>query len=155
MKPTSRPNPRSEYIRLPKWRVAIPRWRELAVEKVHIEPTYLGYLEGTTEFINRNLFQKLRKRAGFLVGATSEKEVVPFYTRPVPASAMVKPLPDFLCLALLYSTPVQDKTLDEDTTSSRCVYAWFTSDLSVGIDELLRTGIRRFAWDKHAVNCWF
>jgi len=155
MDPSSRPTIRSQSIRMPRWRVAVPRWRELVVEQVHFEPTYLGYLEGKTEFINRRLLQKLSQRAGFMVGATSEKDVVPFYTRPVPASAMLKPFPDFLCLALLYSTPVPDKTLDDDTISSRCIYAWFSSDLSVGIDELLKNGIRRFAWDKHAANCWF
>jgi hypothetical protein len=31
---------------MPRWKVAVPRWRELVVEQVHIEPTYLGYLEG-------------------------------------------------------------------------------------------------------------
>jgi hypothetical protein len=89
-----------------------------------------------------------------MVGATSEDEVIPFYTRPLAASALKRPLPDFACLALLYSTPVKNETLDDDTISSRCVYGWFTNDLSAGMEELLRTGIRRFAWEKHAVNCW-
>jgi hypothetical protein len=140
---------------MPRWWVTVPGWRELVVEKVHIEPTYLGFLEGTTESINQRLMlQSLPRRAGIMVGATSEDEVIPFYTRPLAASALKRPLPDFACLALLYSTPVKNETLDDDTISSRCVYGWFTNDLSAGMEELLRTGIRRFAWEKHAVNCW-
>jgi hypothetical protein len=46
MKLTVNHNPRSQSIRMPRWKVAVPRWRELVVEQVHIEPTYLGYLEG-------------------------------------------------------------------------------------------------------------
>jgi len=139
---------------MPRWRVAVPGWRELVVGRLHIEPTYRGYLEGTVEDINRHLIGTLRTRAGFMVGATTETDAVPFYTRPLKGPAIRTPLPDFLCLALLYSTPVKDATLDEDTIASRCVYAWFTNDCSAGANELLRTGIRRFAWDKHAINCW-
>jgi hypothetical protein len=139
---------------MPRWRVAIPRWRELVVERLHIEPTYSGYLEGTTNGINRHLLRSLSRRAGFMVGAKLENDAVPFYTRPLSVSALAKPLPDFLCLALLHSTPVKNETLDADTVYSRCVYAWFTSNLSLEVNELLKTGIRRFAWDKHALNCW-
>lgn len=89
-----------------------------------------------------------------MVGAKLENDAVPFYTHPLSVSALAKPLPDFLCLALLHSTPVKDETLDDDTIYSRCVYAWFTSNLSLEVNELLKTGIRRFAWEKHALNCW-
>lgn len=145
-------NLKTQRIKIPNWTVKVTGWRELHIEQFYVKPTYLGVMEGSTRGINRAILQHLPKRASAVFCGGPDADAIPVHFTPLSEEQMDCPLPDFLCMALVTSEPVRDETYDEDTTHSRVVCCWFTSDLDRSIEAILLGGIHPFPWDACAQN---
>jgi hypothetical protein len=131
-----------------QWSVQIPDWKKLWIQQFYFKPTYLGVLEGTIRYINQETISCLPEKANaiFRVSRTA------VYFQMPTAEHLERPLPDFLCMALVTSKPVEDETYDEYTLYSRVVCCWFTNDLNRTVGDLIRDGIHPFPWEKYAEN---
>ncbi len=160
-----------QRIKMPRWTVKIPRWKTLQVQEFHVEATYAGFLEGTTEGINQLFVSHVQRRVERIFFAysdmleaaanrrskksASEKTQTqrPIHFRQPTPSEMKRPLPSYLCMAAVTAAPVKGKDLGPDTIYSKVICCWLAAALSGNIESLIQKGIRPFDWDAIAENC--
>ena len=115
-----------------------------------IRRSYEGYLEGKISSINRRILQKAPKEAAIMFWGESSKDV---HVHVVPPCYTKEKLPEYLCFALLCSSPVKGRHDSGNSEWSECVCCWFTSDGNLPITELVAQGVNPFDWAKLAINC--
>ena len=113
--------------------------RGISARRFTIEGTYCGVVEGSREEASRRLLPGLPERAA---------QMLPPATPLVVLAPDVAPLPDWLCVAELESTvPVSAGRSD---ANSRLYVAWFVTDLSRSIDEMVKAMLPLIDWDANA-----
>lgn len=113
--------------------------------------SYAGYLEGNISSINLRILRKLPKEAAIMFWGKSA-ETVNVHIVP-PCYSPNGRLPNYVCFALLCSSPVKGRPDSADSEWSECVCCWFSSDAHLPITDLVEQGVKPFDWAKVAVNC--
>ena len=72
--------------------------------------------------------------------------------KPTPEE-MLHPFPAFFCMAAVAGLPVGNLDSSSDVICSRVYCGWFTDDINLPVNKIVRAGIRPFDWDAIAENC--
>jgi hypothetical protein len=126
--------------------VAISGWKKFNVSRFAVQPTYMGFLEGTVSGINYMLQRKLAR----VVAASLALDHFAHPPLYIPEIDLGRVLPVFLCMALLEAASFSKE--DEWGGYSMCGVCWFVDDLTPSIAELISNGVKRFDWKKFAIN---
>lgn len=135
--------------RVIKLGVTISGWKKFKVSRFAVQPTYMGFLEGTVSGINQMLQRKLAR----VVAASLALDHFAHPPLYIPEIDRNRVLPGFLCMALLEAASFD--TGDDFGAYSMCGVCWFVDDLTPSISELISKGVKRFDWNKFAINASF
>ena len=134
------------------WQIEIPGLGQMTMLGFHLKPTYRGFVEGNVFGANRAICSELPERAGgVFYGKRDLSEIGVHFTIPA-IEELKQRLPGYICMALVRSDPIKDKTYDEDTLWSEVICCWFTDSISQDITSMILAGIRPFPWEKFAKN---
>lgn len=124
---------------MPNGVYTLPSGRTVRLERLYLDPTYAGELEGTPESVSPRILRQQREEARRLLAPGKPIVVI---------DPGCIPLPSFRLIAELVSRKGVRNT-DPDF-SSKLFIAWFADDIGQPIDELLGTLLARIDWDRHA-----
>lgn len=117
--------------------ITIDSGRVVSIERIYIELSTLGVLEGNFNIIRKNVLEKIPNRAKAL-----------FQNMDIlgdPATPSISELPTYVIFASLISfEPIKDGVF------SSLLYWWMTNDLPTDLVTHIKEKIRAIDWDKYA-----
>jgi hypothetical protein len=117
----------------------LPSGRTVQLERLYLDSTYAGVMEGSPERASPSILRQQREEARRLL-APGKPIVV--------SDPGCIPLPTYRLIAELVSRKGVRNTAPE--FSSHLFIAWFSDEISKPIDELIGPVLDELDWDRHA-----
>lgn len=136
------PNPRR--MRIPGIVFELTPGRSVVASRFAIVPTYEGWLEGTPEYVNRKVIDRLAERTQDALWHRMEGAFCP---PEIPNQFRTDALPPWLFMVALRAEEINS---NEDFGYSMCLTCFFIDEVNRPLPELLQAGIRKFVWEDFA-----
>ena len=124
---------------MPNGVYTLPSGRTVQLERLYLDHTYAGQLEGTPERLSPRILRQQREEARRLLAPGKPMVVI---------DPGCIPLPSYRLIAELVSHKGVRNTAPE--FSSHLFIAWFSDEIGKPIDELIGPVLDELDWDRHA-----